>query len=93
MTGLLLLACACAANEKNTFDGTVEVLMHEVSFTYFDIEAPITQELTELLTEEAENRAEQMIQEGYNQGELNCYYDGEKEYEIRGWWAIKHPQD
>jgi hypothetical protein len=66
-----------------SFDGTVHVCAHEVSF-WFKGDKPITDELKERLTEEAEERSKSQIIEGYVQGELN-YEDEECSY--TGWWT------
>ena len=76
--------------KKNIFEGVVEVCCHNVRFWY-DIDNPNMvdrkEEIEELLTEEAENRAKACIIDGYSSGELNCVVDGE--IEIRGWWNIE----
>jgi hypothetical protein len=77
--------------ERSIFEGEVQACLHNVSFYYDDFSAELTEELKELLTEEAEQRATKLIVEGYHSGELNCLYtsdDGSQE-EIRGYWEIR----
>lgn len=71
--------------KENSFEGTVEVLAHQVSF-WFKGQNEITDELKELLKEEAENRANYCINDGYTSGELNYEDD---EHSFRGWWEIQ----
>jgi len=49
-------------------------------------EEPITDEIKEIMNEEAESRAKDMIIEDYTSGELNLEND---EYSFRGWWEIE----
>lgn len=77
--------------DKNSYDGTVTANAHRITFRYWGFEAPLTDEVKELLAEEAEERATAMTAENYQSGELNCcvYVDGmDEEEEIRGWWEI-----
>lgn len=79
--------------DESKFAGKVEVLLHTVNFRFWGIDAPLTDELKQRLTKEAEERATTMIADGYREGELNHYYtwDGDRmlhEQEIRGWWEI-----
>ena len=73
------------------FEGIVNVCAHSVTFRYWDFDLELTDELRDFLTEEAEERAQQCIIEGYHSGELNCLYvdDGGEEHEIGGWWEIE----
>lgn len=71
---------------EKSFEGSAEVLLHTVAFSYWGFEHELTPELEEALREEAESRAKHCINEGYHSGELNCLYGEE---EIRGWWEIK----
>lgn len=89
-----------AKRKRNLFEGEVETCCHRVAFWY-DLEklvladeddnaGPHEKTLSELLTDEAEDRAKTCIIDGCHSGELNCYYVDakEKEHEIRGWWEI-----
>jgi hypothetical protein len=79
--------------KRRIFEGTVYTCQHRVSFWYDLNDLELTDELGELLTEEAEDRAHHCICEGYHSGELNCLYlngDGDQdEHEVRGWWSIE----
>lgn len=79
-----------ATPKRKLFEGVVEVCCHRVPFWYDVTGYELTDELQERLTEEAEERAQASIIEGYRSGELNCYYvfPDETEGEIRGWWDI-----
>jgi len=63
-------------------DRFTEILQHRISFFFRGDDAP--QQLDEASAEHVEN----LIKEGFNQGEL-CYYDSEKDVEYRGWWSIE----
>jgi hypothetical protein len=69
---------------KNTEDQDryTEILQHRISFFFRGEGAP--QAMDEASVEHVEN----LIKEGYNQGEL-CYYDSDKDVEYRGWWSIE----
>lgn len=71
---------------EETVRGTVTVCGHTVEYWYDVEDIKLSDELVESLKEEAESRAKAMINEGYNQGELNCLWQGEEE--IRGWWVV-----
>ncbi|MGA2063272.1 MAG: hypothetical protein ABSG67_22605 [Thermoguttaceae bacterium] len=72
------------------FCGTVEVCRQSVSFWYDIEEIELTEECKEKMTEEAEERAKELITEEYWCGELNCGWDDQ---EIRGWWQIGHDKE
>ena len=68
-------------------EGTVHVCAHNVSFYYrLPPRKHVSQETLDRLNEEAEERAQSQITEGYVQGELN--YETE-EFQARGWWKIE----
>lgn len=74
-------------NKRRIVEGTVQTCHHYVAFWY-DIEnIPRSTEMVERLTEAAEERAKEMIIEGYHSGELNCTVN-ERHEEVRGWWEI-----
>lgn len=79
-------------NKLHRHEGTVNVCAHYVKYRYWDFEAEPTDELRERLEEAAEDRAKELIIDGYHSGELNCLYvsDDGAEEEIRGWWEIDH---
>lgn len=55
---------------------TIEILQHKISYWYDnDQEMP----------ESEQDYVKHMIEEGYNEGELNCVVGDE---EVRGWWKI-----
>lgn len=78
--------CADTPETKRDHDGTVEVCAHTVSFSYWNSPVDITRDVEEILEEEAESRAKEMINQGCRQGELNCLVNDD---EIRGWWRIE----
>lgn len=61
-----------------------EILQHQVEWDYFNV--PFGDELEEL-PEMEEDHIKEMIEQGYNEGELN-YYDSRKNQNCRGWWKI-----
>jgi len=77
--------------KMNSFETTINVCCHDVAIRYWDFEAELTDDLKEILIEEGERRAKEMINDEYSSGNLNCLYvDGEldTEEEIGGWWEI-----
>jgi hypothetical protein len=70
------------------FCGTGNTCCHKVSFWYYVDDIALSDELKEILTEEAQERAEQLIPEGYWQGELNG-----SDQEIGGWWQIDYEKE
>jgi len=68
-------------------EGKISVCAHNVNYSYEVHDIAVTKELEEALREEAEERSNSMINEGYISGELNCVWKGETE--IRGWWQIE----
>lgn len=80
---------------EQSFETIVEVCCHRVQIRYWGFKTPLTDEVEQRLEEEGEQRAKQMICEGFYSGELNCLYvdddvdDDGKEEEIRGWWEIE----
>lgn len=75
---------------KGRFDGSVKVCCHRVTFRYWDFGHKLTEDLQEILTDHAEERAKECIIDGCNRGELNCLHvdDNYDDEEIRGWWEI-----
>ena len=72
-----------------TIEGTASVCAHNVRWNYEVELDEQPDDLYERLESAAEDRAKEMINEGYNQGELNCLYVREDtDMEIRGWWSI-----
>ena len=65
---------------------TITVCLHNVRVLY-DISAvdDLSDDLYDDLVSEAEDRAAELIPEGYHSGELNCATD---DAEIRGWWEV-----
>jgi hypothetical protein len=72
-----------------TFEGTISVCAHHVSFWFRGDSIGFCDELKARLTEAAEERAKSQITEGYIQGEL-CYVDSPSEREYSGWWKIEN---
>lgn len=73
-------------------EGEVSVCAHRVSYSYRIGKRELTDQLRELLEEHAEERAKACIIEGYVEGELNCWVQGEEDEdgeEVRGWWQIE----
>jgi hypothetical protein len=73
------------------FETEVNVCAHYVAVRYWNIPESVQEvdDLESLLTEEAENRAQELIAQGYQSGELNCLvHNDEAEAEVRGWWEI-----
>lgn len=56
----------------------IEILQHEISYYY---------ENNQEMPEHEQEHIKEMIEEGYNQGELNDF-STETETDIRGWWQI-----
>lgn len=77
--------CLDKTEKMHIVEGTVDVLCHRVSYWYKS-EKKADEDTESRLKDEAEERAETCIKEGYNQGELN--YESE-EYSARGWWLIE----
>jgi hypothetical protein len=67
-------------------EGTVHVCANQVPF-YYRLPAKVhfPQETLDNMTEHAEERAKEMITQGYVEGELN--YETEK-FQATGWWRI-----
>jgi hypothetical protein len=80
------------STSEHEYKGELETCAHRVVFRYWGFKHPLTSELEQELTEEAESRAKACIVEGYRSGDLNCCYhtqqDGSDDEEIRGWWEI-----
>ena len=70
---------------KTFYESVVFVCAHRVVFWYHGI-SKRTDELIQILTDEAERRVHECIVEGYRMGELVCCDRKDKEY--RGWWKI-----
>lgn len=78
------------AKRVKKFSGEVETCAHRVSFEYWGFRSKLTDELETELTDEAENRAHDMIaDDGTISGEL-CFLNMRNDEEIRGWWEIVH---
>jgi hypothetical protein len=79
--------------QHDSLGGTVEytgtfdnLYAHHVKYRFWnDIPFELTDDLRERLESEAEERAKDMIKEGYSSGELN--YEDDK-IQLRGWWEI-----
>lgn len=71
---------------NNSFEKRIEVYAHTVEIRYWNIPFTITEDIQQLLEEEGENRAKEMIAKNCYGGELNCVIASE--IEIRGWWEI-----
>lgn len=67
------------------YENRCRVCAHDVKF-WFKGEELITEEIENLMNEEAYDRAKQMIIEDYTSGELNLET---VEYSFRGWWEIE----
>ena len=79
------------AKKSTTHSSTCEACSHQIDF-YYDtdqIKNPTPEEI-DTLNEAAQERAEEMVKEGYVSGELNCLItrSRNREYEVRGWWSI-----
>ena len=71
-------------------EGESSICAHNVKWSYDVGELERTVDLIERLEEEAENRAKEMINQGYFSGELNCVvYINNRDIEVRGWWEIE----
>jgi uncharacterized protein YdaT len=59
----------------------------KVSYNWFDVECCVLKEHADHFRTQAVERANQMIQHGYTEGELHTsvVVDG-KEQDYRGWW-------
>lgn len=82
------------AKKRTTHSSTCEACAHQIDF-YYDIGNIPKLDMNEVITlnEAAQERAEEMIAQGYVTGELNCiitrpHRRSDKEYEVRGWWSI-----
>lgn len=82
------------AKKRTTHSSTCEACAHQIDY-YYDTTSLTKMCMGEVmaLDEAAEDRANEMVKEGYVSGELNCLItrgEGkrEREYEIRGWWSI-----
>ena len=76
---------------KRIAEGSVTCCCHVVDFWFELGGARITEEDLELMEEEAEDRATQLIAEGCNQGDLCCTTRSprrQREREFHGWWTI-----
>jgi hypothetical protein len=67
------------------YENRCRVCAHDVKF-YFKGEDYISEEIENLMNEEAYERAKSMIIEDYTSGELNLEND---EYSFQGWWEIE----
>ncbi len=72
---------------KEVFQGRVEVCLHQVSFWYDIDESEVTTDIADALTEEAERRAKELINQGFHSGSLNHVIGGERE--VGGFWKIE----
>lgn len=71
-----------------SYEGIVYTCQHRVEFSYFRFDPRVlTDDDKEVLKEAAEERAHELICDGYHSGELCHVLDGE--VEIRGWWNIE----
>jgi hypothetical protein len=69
-------------------EGSTQVCAHRVSFFYrLPARVRISKDELFRMTEAAEERAQEMITQGYVEGELN--YETEK-LPATGWWRIDH---
>ena len=79
------------AKKRKTHSSTCEACSHQIDF-YYDTDNIPKLDMTEVMTlnEAAQERAEEMVKEGYVSGELNCLITrpSGREYEVRGWWSI-----
>ena len=79
------------ATKRKTHSSTCEACSHQIDF-YYDTDNIPKLDMTEVMTlnEAAQERAEEMVKEGYVSGELNCLITrpSGREYEVRGWWSI-----
>ena len=79
------------AKKSKTHSSTCEACAHQIGF-YYDLDQikNVTREEIAAMNEVAQERAEEMVKEGYVSGELNCLITRSKnrEYEVRGWWSI-----
>lgn len=83
------------AKKRKTHSSTCEACFHQIAHQidfYYDtdqIKNPTPEEI-DALNEAAQERAEEMVKEGYVSGELNCLITrpSGREYEVRGWWSI-----
>lgn len=74
--------------DKRGIKGEIEVCAHRVSYSYWNAENEINDEVAAEMEEHAEDRAKECITQGYHSGELN-FYRAEPEEEVRGWWEIR----
>lgn len=74
---------------QNSFETTAQVCAHRVEIRYWGFRTELTGNLESRLTAEGEERAQELIAEGYIEGELNCYCPATDE-EICGYWEIKN---
>ena len=72
---------------NSTFEDTITVCAHQVSFWFRGDCIGFSDDLRARLTEAAEERAKSQIIEGYASGEL-CYTDSPIKREYNGWWEI-----
>lgn len=70
-----------------SYNGEASVCCHRITFGYWGFEAELTDELKRDLEESAEERAQELIPQGYHSGILN-HFDNDSEAEILGWWQI-----
>lgn len=76
---------------KFSCEGESSVCAHRVAWRFWgDHDIELTDELKEWMKSHAEERAKELIIEGYHSGELNYLHNPEigEESEIRGWWEI-----
>ena len=79
------------AKKRKTHSSTCEACSHQIDF-YYDTDNIPKLDMTEVATlnEAAEDRANEMVKDGYMSGELCCVITrpSGREYEVRGWWSI-----
>lgn len=72
-----------------SFETVVSVLVGHTVRLYYSSSKPIAHSIRELMQEEGVSRAEQMIAQGYIEGNLNiCVEYQGRELEFNGWWSI-----
>lgn len=76
--------------KKGTYEGVIQVCLHDVSFSFDIGRCTLTRRLQELLEEEAEERAKACICEEVWSGDLCVNYlaGNGREVEMFGWWSI-----
>ena len=76
---------------QNRCEGSLNVYTRNVSYWWKLDQIELTGDMENVLEEDAENRAKEMISEGYFRGELCCNYvfpDG-SDCCFWGWWEIE----